>query len=164
VDNAARYAAGRAIRVSARSMGDFVGLVVEDGGPGVPASELTHIFERFYRLPGPRGSRAAGGSGIGLAVVRGFAQAMGGSALARRSTLGGLAVVVRLPVERALEPQNDGEGIADAETAPVLEPEPAEEPERSVEPEPAEEPERSVEPEPAVESIGAADAPSSPEF
>jgi two-component system, OmpR family, sensor histidine kinase KdpD len=171
VDNAARYAAGRAIRVSARSLGEFVGLVVEDGGPGVPASELSHIFERFYRLPGRQGSRAAGGSGIGLAVVRGFAQAMGGSILARRSTLGGLAVVVRLPVEKALEPRVDGDGMPDAEAAPpAIEVAEAEEvaPETTpaVDHPPADvgpaQP-RPAEPAPAVEAIGAADASNSPE-
>jgi len=104
VDNAIRYAAGKPIRVSARVVGEFVALVVEDGGPGVSTSELGRIFGRFYRVTSPQGARGAGGSGIGLAVVRGMAEAMGGTAIARKSRLGGLAIVVRLPLERVTEP------------------------------------------------------------
>jgi two-component system sensor histidine kinase KdpD len=100
LENAARYAAGKKIRVSARVVAEEVWLVVEDGGPGVPASVMPHIFERFYRAPRRPGSRSQGGSGIGLAVVKGFVEAMGGSAIARPSELGGLEVAVRLPVER----------------------------------------------------------------
>ena len=121
IDNAARYAAGRTIRVSARALGELVELTVEDAGPGVPASELSHIFERFYRLPSRRGTRVEGGSGIGLAVVRGLAEAMGGSALARHSSLGGLAVVVRLPVEKVVEPSGDGQRTFEGEPAVEVE-------------------------------------------
>ncbi|HEX7611684.1 MAG TPA: ATP-binding protein, partial [Candidatus Limnocylindrales bacterium] len=111
LENAARYAAGKALRVSARAVGDRVLLMVEDAGPGVPATALPHLFERFYRAPRRQGSRSEGGSGIGLAVVRGLAQAMGGSTEARPSALGGLAVIVRLQIgsesaaERAAEPE-----------------------------------------------------------
>lgn len=113
LENAARYAAGKQIVVSARSVAAQVWLVVEDGGPGVSAAAMPHIFERFYRASRRQGgSRSEGGSGIGLAVVKGLAEAMRGSVLARVSALGGLEVIVRLQVEE--EPQPAGPEIEPA--------------------------------------------------
>jgi two-component system sensor histidine kinase KdpD len=103
LENAARYAAGKQINVSAKAVGDQVWLIVADAGPGVPAAVLPHLFERFYRAPRRQGSRSEGGSGIGLAVVKGLTEAMGGSVLARPSSMGGLEVVVRLAVDDEVE-------------------------------------------------------------
>jgi len=129
LENAARYAAGLRIRVSARqARPGRVDMVVEDAGPGVPPSVLPRLFERFYRAPRRKGSRTEGGSGIGLAVVRGLAVAMGGSADARQSSLGGLAVVVRLPAEDAEPVEETTEVEPAAEPAVDLVAEPAAEP------------------------------------
>jgi two-component system sensor histidine kinase KdpD len=125
LENAGRYAAGKQIRVSAKTVGGQVWLIVEDAGPGVAAAAIPHLFERFYRVPRGRGSRAAGGSGIGLAVVKGFAEAMGGSAIARPSTLGGLEVIVRLPIEyepKASDPPESTESATTAEPADGADP------------------------------------------
>jgi signal transduction histidine kinase len=73
----------------------FVRLTVEDDGPGVPDDALQRLFDKFYRVPGQRASRH--GTGIGLAVVHGLVEAMGGTVAARRSELGGLAIDVDLP-------------------------------------------------------------------
>lgn len=89
------------VRVSAAHEGDAIRLRVEDAGFGVPADALPHLFEKFYRVPARRGS-ARQGTGLGLAVVKGMAEAMGGSASASPSALGGLAVDVWLPI--AAEP------------------------------------------------------------
>ena len=65
----------------------LVRLTLEDGGPGVPPEALPRLFDKFYRVPGtPRGSRT--GTGIGLAVVRGLVEAMGGSVIARQQRAG----------------------------------------------------------------------------
>ncbi len=61
-------------------------LIVEDSGVGIPADELPHIFERFYRTDASR-SRASGGFGLGLAIVRDLVSAMGGS-ISVTSTVG----------------------------------------------------------------------------
>jgi two-component system, OmpR family, sensor histidine kinase KdpD len=71
-------------------------LRVEDAGPGVAEGDLGRLFEKFYRVHGGRSARREG-LGIGLAVVRGLAEATGGSVAADRSELGGLAVILQLP-------------------------------------------------------------------
>jgi two-component system sensor histidine kinase KdpD len=52
---------------------------------------MPRLFEKFYRVP-DRAPRSRSGTGIGLAVVRGLVEAMGGRVGARRSELGGLAI------------------------------------------------------------------------
>jgi two-component system sensor histidine kinase KdpD len=98
LDNAIRHTPeGSAIRIST-GPGDGPGmarLTVEDSGPGVPDEALPRIFDRFFRAGGGRRSPGTG-MGIGLAVVRGFVEAMGGQVGARRSALGGLAIDVDL--------------------------------------------------------------------
>jgi two-component system, OmpR family, sensor histidine kinase KdpD len=73
----------------------FVRLTIEDGGPGVPDDALGKLFDKFYRVPG-RQRTSRSGTGIGLAVVRGLVETMGGRVNARRSELGGLAIDIDL--------------------------------------------------------------------
>lgn len=102
LDNAGRYAppgAPIAIRGSYRPEQGQVALVVEDGGAGVPAESLPHLFERFYRGPRLAADGARRGFGLGLSVVQGMVAAMGGTTRADRSALGGLAITLELPAE-----------------------------------------------------------------
>jgi two-component system sensor histidine kinase KdpD len=115
LENAAKYtASGTLVRVSAREVPTegIVRLTVEDAGSGVPDAALPHLFEKFYRAPG-RSVGSRGGTGVGLAVVRGLADALGGRAVARRSELGGLAVDVDLPVAPAEPSQPEAAGGAE---------------------------------------------------
>jgi signal transduction histidine kinase len=73
-----------------------VRFVVEDDGPGIPADEREHIFDRFKRL-GQARDRASGGTGLGLAIVRAIALAHDGRAWAEESPLGGACLVLELP-------------------------------------------------------------------
>jgi two-component system sensor histidine kinase BaeS len=53
-------------------------LTVEDNGEGIPAEDLPHVFERFYRVDRSR-NRGTGGAGIGLAITRAVVEAHHGS-------------------------------------------------------------------------------------
>jgi two-component system sensor histidine kinase KdpD len=102
LENAAKYVpVGALVRISAARRAESVLVTVEDSGPGVPPAALTRLFEKFYRVTGT-GTRSRPGTGIGLAVVRGLTEAMGGRVHARQSDLGGLAVDVDLPIAPTL--------------------------------------------------------------
>lgn len=98
VENVTRHVPPDAsLKVSAEREGDLVRLRVEDAGPGVPPDAMAHLFEKFYRVP-TRRDPARQGTGLGLAMVKGLAEAMGGSVAASRSAMGGLAIDVWLPI------------------------------------------------------------------
>ena len=99
LDNAAKYGGPDApIRITAALTPEGrVRVAIEDGGPGVPPEALPRLFEKFYRVP-RKGEGSRRGTGIGLAVVRGLVEAMGGHVSARASDLGGLAVEFDVPV------------------------------------------------------------------
>ncbi|MCA1723505.1 MAG: HAMP domain-containing protein [Thermomicrobia bacterium] len=65
------------VAVTARAVADRVQVDVVDTGEGIPATDLPHVFERFYRGEKSR-SRETGGAGLGLAIARGFVEAHGG--------------------------------------------------------------------------------------
>jgi two-component system sensor histidine kinase KdpD len=97
LENAARYAPPpAAVVVSARRVDGTVEVAIEDAGPGVPAASIGRLFDKFHRVQQP-GDGSRPGLGIGLAVVRGMVEAMGGTVIADTSPLGGLRVVVHLP-------------------------------------------------------------------
>lgn len=78
LSNALRYTpTGGSVTVSARAEADTVVFEVRDTGVGIPAEQLPHIFDRFYRVDRAR-SRALGGSGIGLSIAKALIEAQGG--------------------------------------------------------------------------------------
>ena len=79
--------------------GSRIRLSVEDSGAGVPGSALAGLFARSERLRSPL-SVARASSGVGLTIVRGFVEAMGGHVAASRSELGGLRVDLDLIATR----------------------------------------------------------------
>ncbi|HTE64024.1 MAG TPA: HAMP domain-containing sensor histidine kinase [Solirubrobacteraceae bacterium] len=96
LDNAAKYSPdGGDVDVTLRGGA----LTVRDYGPGVPADELPHIFDRFFRATN---ARAQTGSGLGLAIVKQVAERHGGSVAAVLAPGGGLAVTFTLPGARAV--------------------------------------------------------------
>ena len=99
LDNAVRYGPdGQTVKVTTDSGNGTWRLVVEDQGKGVPAHERERIFEPYYRMNrDARGEK--GGSGIGLAVVRGLVEKHGGGIMVANSPTGvGARFVVELPL------------------------------------------------------------------
>jgi two-component system sensor histidine kinase KdpD len=102
LDNAVGHTPpGTRVRLLASELPDapFVRVLIDDAGPGVPPEALPRLFDKFYRGPSA-GPHARRGTGIGLAVVRGLVDAMGGRVVARTGDLGGLAVEIDLPIAR----------------------------------------------------------------
>jgi len=97
--NALRHTAtGGRVEVRAEGHGAEVELTVSDSGEGIAPEHLSRVFERFYRVDTGR-SRAQGGSGIGLAIVRALVEAHGGRIRAASAGYGsGARFVVTLPV------------------------------------------------------------------
>jgi signal transduction histidine kinase len=97
VDNAARYAR---TRVTLRVWADAGAgqLEVADDGPGIPPAERERIFDRFVRLDGSR-TRADGGSGLGLPIVREIVTAHGGTITIADPT-GDTGTLVRVTLPR----------------------------------------------------------------
>lgn len=92
IGNALAYARSRIV-VSLSSTATSLQLTVADDGPGIPESERESVFDRFHRGT----SAVPGGSGLGLALVRETAEAMGGSVSAGASVDDGAAIRVVLP-------------------------------------------------------------------
>ena len=95
LDNSRKYGAGQVV-ISADVSDDTVSIRVSDNGSGVEKSQLEKIFELGYRTDAAR-RNPAGGSGIGLAVVRKAAEQMKGSVKAENLDGGGLCVTLTLP-------------------------------------------------------------------
>jgi two-component system, OmpR family, sensor kinase len=105
--NASKYARGAAQHWTTARDNGWAKLEVRDDGPGIAASDLAHVFERFYRGEKTR-AREEGGSGLGLSIVQALARAQGGD-VAIQSTEGvGTTVTVWLPLAPISPPPPTG--------------------------------------------------------
>ena len=95
VSNAQRYASE--IRIEAVRGRTAVEITVDDNGPGIPPENYEDVFRPFFRLDQSRNA-ATGGVGLGLSIARDVARSHGGEVTLAASPLGGLRVVVRIPL------------------------------------------------------------------
>lgn len=97
VGNAIKYTPeGGEIKVNVRGEADKVVISVTDNGIGIPSEDLSHIFQKFYRVDN-RETREIGGTGLGLYLVKQRAEAMGGKAWAESDFGHGSTFYVSLP-------------------------------------------------------------------
>jgi signal transduction histidine kinase len=96
IDNAVRHAASAVTVDVAEADGGMAALTVTDDGPGIPAADTERVFDRFTRLDEAR-SRDAGGTGLGLPIVRELVRIHGGT-VELEDNQPGLRAVVHLPI------------------------------------------------------------------
>jgi len=98
VDNATKYTPqGGQVTLGLQRVEGWAQLSVADTGIGIPAQDLPHIFERFYRVDKAR-SRAAGGAGLGLSIAQWIVQAHGGKIDVQSEMGKGTTFTVWLPL------------------------------------------------------------------
>jgi signal transduction histidine kinase len=86
----------REITLRVRHEGRRARISVSDTGPGIPRHALKRVFDDFYRVEGPL-TRTTKGTGIGLALVKRFVEAMGGSVSAANNRGAGCTITIDLP-------------------------------------------------------------------
>ncbi|MEI7849564.1 MAG: ATP-binding protein [Chloroflexota bacterium] len=96
IHNAAKFTpAGGSISLAATKEGNFIRFSVQDTGLGIPADDLSRIFERFYRVDR---SRTGGGTGLGLSIAKHLVEAHAGSIWAESRESNGSTFYFTMPV------------------------------------------------------------------
>lgn len=99
--NAGRYAKHASLTIGVYH--NFVRIIVDDDGPGIPKKERIAVFRPFTRLESSR-NRQTGGVGLGLTIARDIALAHGGDIHLDESPMGGLRAIITLPAEGFTSP------------------------------------------------------------
>ena len=100
IDNAIKYTPrGGEVETSLTRSGKKAVIRISDTGIGIPAGDLPHIFDRFYRVDKAR-SRATGGTGLGLSIVKQTVQQHGGNITAHSTEGKGTTFEIELPLQQ----------------------------------------------------------------
>lgn len=101
IDNAIKYTPrGGEVETTLSRIGKKAIIRISDTGIGIPAADLPHIFDRFYRVDKAR-SRATGGTGLGLSIVKQTVQQHGGNITASSIEGKGTTFEIELPIQQA---------------------------------------------------------------
>ena len=95
IDNALKYATK--VKVKLEKIRKTIVIIIEDDGPGIPASEYENVFKPFYKIDKGR-SEAKSSVGLGLSISSDIIRSHGGTIELRKSETGGLKVMISLPV------------------------------------------------------------------
>ncbi len=97
VYNASQYTPDHScITIAASCKGSALQITVEDNGPGFPETEMSKVFDKFYRLK----NTATGGTGLGLSIVKGFVEAHAGHIQLSNRQQGGARFVIEIHTEQ----------------------------------------------------------------
>lgn len=103
LDNALKYSEPKTmISINAEAAGKQAVITVVDQGQGIKATDLAHIFDRFYRADTSRTKQHVDGYGLGLAIAKQLVEAQGGSIEASSKLGEGSTFVIRLPLVNQL--------------------------------------------------------------
>jgi two-component system sensor histidine kinase KdpD len=83
------------IEINASCHADLLEIIIEDGGKGFTDKEMKEVFHKFSR----RKEALTGGSGLGLSIVKGFTEALGGTVTLKRGNIGGACFTILVPVK-----------------------------------------------------------------
>jgi two-component system sensor histidine kinase KdpD len=95
LDNALKYSpVDLPVEIKGRQVGPEITIVIADHGPGIPPQDLSHVFEKFYRIQRPD---KVAGTGLGLSICKGIVDAHGGRITAENRPGGGTIISLFLP-------------------------------------------------------------------
>ncbi len=104
VDNGIKYSGdGSTVTIRTKAEGAHAVIEVADNGAGIPAANLTRIFDRFYRVDRGR-SRREGGTGLGLAIVKEIVESLGGTVSVASVEGQGSQFTIRVPASPPIPP------------------------------------------------------------
>ena len=104
--NAAKYAPESPISISISAIPGYYRIRFADSGPGVKPEYVSHLLERFFRVPG----QAGGGSGLGLFICNKIVDAHGGRMSVESEYGKGTAFLIDLPLDPVVNPEGDKHG------------------------------------------------------
>jgi two-component system sensor histidine kinase KdpD len=97
IDNALKYSPPEApVDIRAQAANGYLEIAIADRGSGIPAEDLTRIFDKFYRVQRPDNVI---GTGLGLAISKGIVEAHGGFMAAENRPGGGAIITLALPIQ-----------------------------------------------------------------
>ncbi|WP_228731188.1 sensor histidine kinase [Clostridium zeae] len=98
------------MKISCTKENDYIKIRLEDNGPGVSSDAIEKLFDIFYRGDSSR-SNPSKGSGLGLSITTKILERLSGSILAENVTDGGLAIIMKLPINKNVGGNRDGQSF-----------------------------------------------------
>ena len=95
IDNGLSY--GGKIEITSKKIKNNILIYIDDDGPGIPEQEYKNVMKPFYRIDKSRGQNKSG-VGLGLSIANDIIRSHGGNIFLEKGPLGGLRVIISLPL------------------------------------------------------------------